>query len=210
MTLTDMRALVRRDLHDEDNTNYRWTDNELDRQIARVVKEFSEKLPLEQKATLATTSGSREISIATLTDLIMVEAVEYSVGLFPAVYQRYALWNDTLTLLGEEIPDGSNCYIYYGKLHTLDISSSTIPGQFEDLIATGACAYAALQYAVYSINRINTGGTETILHLQQWGLLKESTFRAELKRLGRTNKVRIRQLYTPCYQVKSQTTDWGP
>ncbi len=61
MTLTDMRTNVRRDLHDEDAANYRWTDDELDRHIARGLKEFSEAIPLEQKATLATTASSREI-----------------------------------------------------------------------------------------------------------------------------------------------------
>ncbi len=158
MTLTDMRALVRRDLHDEDAANYRWTDDELDRHIARALKEFSEALPLEQKATLATTASSREISITSLTNRIMIEAVEYPVGQFPQRYQRFALWNDTLTLLGSEIPDGSNCYIYYGKLHTLDGASSTIPAQYEDLVATGAAGYAALEWGVYSINKVNTGG----------------------------------------------------
>jgi len=32
MNLMDMRAIVRRDLHDEDANNYRWTNDELDRQ----------------------------------------------------------------------------------------------------------------------------------------------------------------------------------
>jgi hypothetical protein len=197
MTLTDMRALVRRDLHDEDNTNYRWVDNEIDRHIAHAVKDFSNALPLEQKATLATTAGSREISIVTLTDRIVIEAVEYPAGQYPASFQRFALWNDILTLVGEETPDGSNCSVYYGKLHTLG-ATSTIPAQYEDLIATGACGFAALQYCQYSINRINTGGTDTILHLQQWGLLKDSSFRTELKRIGNRNKVRTGQLYVPC------------
>ena len=54
MTLSEMRTIVRRDLHDEDASNYRWTDDELDRHIAHAVKDFSEALPLEQKATKAT------------------------------------------------------------------------------------------------------------------------------------------------------------
>ena len=61
MNLSEMRAIVRRDLHDEDDGNYCWTNNELDRHIAHAVKGFSEAIPLEQEATKATTSGSREI-----------------------------------------------------------------------------------------------------------------------------------------------------
>ena len=33
MNLSEMRTIVRRDLHDEDAGNYRWTDDELDRHI---------------------------------------------------------------------------------------------------------------------------------------------------------------------------------
>ncbi len=34
MNLTEMRTIVRRDLHDEDAANYCWTNDELDRHIA--------------------------------------------------------------------------------------------------------------------------------------------------------------------------------
>lgn len=210
MNLSDMRTLVRRDLHDEDASNYRWTNDELDRHIAHAVKEFSEHVPLEQKATIATTSGSRQLSISTLTNRVMVEAVEYPVGKFPQVYQRFSLWGDTLTLLGDEVPDGSNAYIYYGKLHTLDTSSSTIPTQYEDLIAAGACGYAAVEWAVYAINRVNVGGTVSPKEFLEWGNQKLEYFRQELRRLGRRHKVRARTLYKPYYPVVSKSTDYGP
>lgn len=161
MNLTEMRTIVRRDLHDEDENNYRWSNDELDRHIAHAVKDFSEAIPLEQKATKATTSGSRELDISSLSDRIAVEAMEYPVDRFPKSYQRFAVWGDTLTLLGSEVPDGSNAYVYYGKLHTLDASTSTIPQQLEDLIANGACGYAAIEWGAYTINRVNVGGTVT-------------------------------------------------
>ena len=167
-------------------------------------------MPLEQKATIPTTSGSREIDISSLTDRIMVEAVEYLVDLFPKRYQRFAAWGDTLTLLGSEVPDGSNAYIYYGKLHTLDASTSTIPQKFEDLIATGACGYAAVEWATYAINRVNVGGTMTPENFLTWGREKLKYFRSELKRLGRRNRVRVRSLYKPYYQPVSKATDYGP
>ncbi|MFC1989786.1 hypothetical protein ACFLVW_04425 [Chloroflexota bacterium] len=210
MNLTDMRTIVRRDLHDEDAQNYRWTNDELDRHIAHAVKDFSEAVPYEQKAVKATTSGSREIDISTVTDRIMVEAVEYQVDKFPKRYQRFSLWADTLTLLGDEIPDGSNAYIYYGKLHTLDAAGSTIPSVYEDLIAAGACGYAAVEWAVYAVNRINVGGTMTPGEFLAWGKEKLNYFKAELRRLGRRNRVRISQFYKPYYPVVSKSTDYGP
>ncbi|MGB2853597.1 MAG: hypothetical protein WBC55_04010, partial [Dehalococcoidia bacterium] len=154
MNLSEMRTIVRRDLHDEDSENYRWSDDELDRHIAHAVKDFSDATPYEQKATIPTTEGSREIDISSLSDRIMVEAVEYPVGNFPKSYQRFAIWQDTLTLLGDEVPDGSNCYIYYGNLHTLDAETSTIPSRFEDLIAIGAAGYALVEWAAFAINQV--------------------------------------------------------
>ncbi|MDP3880131.1 MAG: hypothetical protein Q8Q07_07510 [Dehalococcoidales bacterium] len=210
MNLADMRAIVRRDLHDEDATNYRWTDNELDRHIAHAVKDFSEAIPYEQKTTKATTSGSREIALSTITDRIVVEAVEYPVDKFPKKYQRFSLWADTLTLLGDEMPDGSNAYIYYGKLHTLDATSSTISAVYEDMLAAGATGYAAVEWAIYAVNRVSIGGSPTSAEFLAWGREKLNCFKAELKRLGRRNRVRTRSLYRPYYPSNAKSTDYGP
>ena len=210
MNSADMRNLARRDLHDDNSGNYRWTNDELDRHIARAVKDFSEAVPCEQKATKATTSGSREINIATITDRIMVGAVEYPVDKFPKRYQRFSLWADTLTLLGDELPDGSDAYIYYGKLHSLGASTSTIPAMYEDLIAAGAAGYAAVEWAIYAVNLVNTGGLPTPDQFLSWGRERLNYFRQELKRLGRRNQVRSRSLYRPYYPRVSKATDYGP
>ena len=139
----------------------------------------------------------------------MVEAVEYPVDKFPKKYQRFSLWADTLTLLGDEVPDGSNAYIYYGKLHSLG-ESTTIPAMHEDLIGAGACGYAAVEWAIYAVNRVNVGGTTTPNEFLAWGREKLNYFKQELKRLGRRNRVRIRALYKPYYAPVSKSTDYGP
>lgn len=210
MNLDEMRAIIRRDLHDEDSNNYRWTNDELDRHIAHAVKDFSEAVPCEQKAVKTTISGSREIDIASLGDRIMVEAVEYPVDNFPKKYQRFALWGDIITLLGDETPDGSNAYIYYGKLHTLNISSSTIPARHDDLITAGTCGYAAVEWAIYAINRVNVGGINTANELLGWGREKLDFFRKELKRLDKKNRVRVRSFYKPYYAAVTKSSDFGP
>ena len=210
MNLSEIRTIVRRDLHDEDAENYRWSDDELDRHIAHTVKDFSEAIPCEQKVIQSTTSGSREIDISAITERVMVQAVEYPVDKFPPVYQRFALWADTLTLLGAEVPDGSDACIYYGRLHTLDTETSTIPSQHEDLITAGACGYAAVEWAVYSINRVNVGGTSTPEELHKWGSEKLKYFRKELRRLSKKSRVRMRSLYQPYYPSVSKSIDYGP
>lgn len=195
MDLNTMRTILRRDLKDEDAANYRWSDDELDRHIAHAVKDFSEALPLPAKATLPTTAGSRVIDISSLADRVMVEAVEYPLDKFPPRYQRFALWGHALTLFGDEAPDGSNCIVYYGMLHTLDGEGSTIPAKHEDLIAIGAGGYAAVGWASYAINKVSLGGTTTPEEFLNWGNQRLKQFRSELRRLGRRNQVRIRQLY---------------
>jgi hypothetical protein len=194
MDLSMMRSIVRRDLRDEELTNYRWSDDELDRHIAHALREFSEAVPLPAKAALPTTSGSRVIDISSLDDRVMVEAVEYPVDSFPPSYQRFALWGHALTLFSDEVPDGSDCVVYYGILHTLDAQGSTIPTKHEDLIAIGAEGYAAVEWAGYAINKVNVGTNATSEFLN-WGNQRLTQFRNELKRLGRRNMVRIRRLY---------------
>ena len=210
MNLNDMRNIVRRDLHDENSAEYRWTDDEINRHILHAVKEFSEALPLEQKTTLATTDGSYEINISSLANRVTVEAIEYPVGQFPVSYRRFALWGDTVTLTGNEIPDGSDCSVYYGKLHTLDTGTSTIPAKYEDVVVAGAVGYAALEWAVFATNRVNIGGNGTANEFMEWGRSRLDYFKSELKRLSRRNRVRVRSLYQRGQQSESRTTDYGP
>ncbi len=210
MNLTTMITLVRRDLHDEDAGSYRFSDEALTRHIQRAVKDFSEALPLEQKETFATVAGSRDIDISGITGRVSVEAVEYPVGNFPPRCQRFSLWADTMTLLGDVVPDGGNAAVYYGKLHTLDAEASTIPEVYEDVIATGAAGYAALEYAAFTINQVNAGGTGAARDFLIFGKERLTAFRKELKKLGRRNKVRARSLYTPWQTPVSKTVVSGP
>ena len=195
MNLTEMIALVRKDLHDEDSGNYRWSDAELTRHIGRAVKELSESLPLPATATLPTTADSRQLDISALTGRVMVEAVEYPVDASPPRYPRFSIWGDTLTIVSGPEPDGSDSNVYYGALHTLDAGGSTVPAKYEDLVATGACGYAAVEGAVGAINRVNAGGAMTSEEFQRWGGERLGIFRERLRRLGRKQRVRAQQLF---------------
>jgi len=209
MNLTEMRARVRQDLHDEDANNYRWTDDELDRHIEHAVRELSLAVPLEAKATPTTTAGSRELSIASLTDLIAIEAVEYPVGEYPPRYVRFSLWGETLTLLIESTPgDGEEVYVYYGKLHTLDETTSTIPSPLEELVAIGAEGYAAIEWASFATNRVNLGGDQAWRNYLVWGQDRLASFMKGLAKHSRKNVVRCRRLYRPYEPGAGQTSEW--
>ena len=195
MDLATMRTIIRRDLKDEDAENYRWSNDKLDRHIAHALKDLSEALPLPAKATLPTSADSRVIDISALTGRVTVEAVEYPLEQYPPSYQKFALWGHALTLLGDEAPNGDNCNVYYGILHTLDDEGSTIDTKHEEMVAMGAEGYAALEWAGYAVNRVNLGGNTAPKDFLDWGNQRLRQFRQELKRLGRRNRVRIRQLY---------------
>src|SRR3972149_4859317 len=109
MNLTEMRNRLRKDLHDEDPQDQRWTDGELDRHIQRAVREFRLSVPLESMATPTPHPTPR------------------------------------------------------------DAGSSARPARFEDGVATGGAAYAALEWASFATNRVNVGGQDVWRDYLTWG-----------------------------------------
>jgi hypothetical protein len=194
-TIATIRAMVRKDLRDDDSV--RWTDDELDRHIQHAVTDISCAVPLQARDTDLTIPdpASREIDISGITGRISVEAVEYPVGYYPRRYRHFTLWADILELLIDTEPAaGDSVYLYYGKLHTVDVDGSTLPASLEDLCAVGAGAYAALEWAAYAINQVNVGGDPTPENFLEWGQARLEYFLAELKRL-KSAKLKARTLY---------------
>ena len=195
MDLSTMRTLVRRDLKDEDASNYRWQDNEIDRAISRALAELSRYVPREMKSTIATTDGSREIDISSLTDRVSVDRMEFPIDEHPRQFQRFAVYQDTLTLIGSTEGDGEDCYVYWGKVHTLDGSSSTIPSYLEDVLALGAAAYAVLAQTQYRTDTAGFGGDQADRDYQNWGTAMLKEFKSQLKRFGKSRKLKVGTLY---------------
>jgi hypothetical protein len=210
MNLTEMLILIRRDLKDEDAANYHWTDSELERHIAHALSEISEQIPAEAVALVDTEAGSRDVDVSGLKPIISIEAVEYPANAFPRQYQRFSLWADTLTLLGEVIPDGSDARLFYGKPHALDAAGSTLPDTLADLLALGAEGFACLEWAAFAVNRINIGGTETMSQFEVIGQARLDFFRKELRRLGRRNRVRVASMYVPEESIVDRSVVVGP
>ncbi len=211
MDLPTMRARVRQDLHDQDSSNYRWADGVLDRHIRRAVQELSLSLPLEKTATLTASAGSRSLALSGLVGRLAIEAVEYPVDTYPRSYAQFSVWEEILTLLVDgALAGGESVRVYYGALHTLDSTSSTLPPWTEDLVATGAAAYAAIEWAGFAVNRVNVGGDDIWRHFMSWGQTQLAKFLKELALLGRRGALRTRRMYAPADLPASQTIDWGP
>jgi hypothetical protein len=208
-TLTTLRAQLRKDLHDEDSTNYRWLDAVLDRHIERANRELSLALPREQKTTLQTGAGSRDVSLSSLAGLVRIEAVEYPAGLYPASYVRFSVWQTTLTLLIETVPGGvEDVEVYWFSLHTVDGSSCTLPGYAEEALLTGAAGYAATELASYMTNRANVAGAAAVDAYQTWGELQLRRFRQQLAAFGERSRLRASSLYRPAAAYGRDVVSW--
>jgi len=191
MDLATMRARVRQDLQDEDAQNYRWTDDQVDGAIERVVKEFSIVYPIQQQDDIATVESSREIDISSLSGLIRVESVEFPIGENPTYYQKFRLWQDTIEMTNEG--DGSDARVRWYKEHTLNGSSSTIPSQFEELIVLGATGYLASSASVYTVDKATIAGKWATINFLKWGEQRLERYESNLKALK--GRVITREFY---------------
>lgn len=132
-------------------------------------------------------------------------------GQYPASYVRYSVWLNTLTMLIDGAPSAADdVVVYYTKLHTLDGSSSTIPARFEDVVASGAAGYAAVEWSSFATNRVNVGGQDVWREYLAWGQERLADFQRALARHGRRNAVRARRMYTPAAAAADQSTVAGP
>ncbi|MEO6396929.1 MAG: hypothetical protein ABIP13_00525 [Tepidiformaceae bacterium] len=195
-TLTDIRTRVRQDLKDSDAANYRWSDSELNRHIQRALDETSRAIPLETSATLMTTPGSRSLSLASLSGLIAVEAVEYPVGQFPPEYAQFSAWATGITLLVDSAPASAlPVSVFYTAQHTLDGSGTTLAGFQEDIVATGASAFAVLESSAAAIDRLSIGGGAVPEQFLAWARAREIAFRQLLIQHARRGRVRVSRVY---------------
>ena len=198
MQLTEMRTRVRRDLRDTDPDDERWSDDELDRHIERAVRELSLAAPVEVVATLTTSAGSRDFDVSALADRVSIDAVEYPAGQYPPEYATFSTWGETLTLVVDRTPHaGERAVVSYSTLHSLTDDASTLPAALEEIVATGAGGYAALEWASFATNRVNAGGTDTWRHYHIWAQERLAAFARALAKHGRERRVRSRQLYRP-------------
>ncbi len=195
-TIADVRARIRKDLHDTDDSRYRWPDSQLDRHIERALDELSFAIPQEKTASLATTPGSRELSLSSLIGLVDVEKVEYPAGYFPPEYVDFSRWSDTLTLNLDIAPSGEMAGLFYTARHTLDESGTSLPGFLEDLVCMGAAAYAAVEQSVFTIDRLNTS-EQVARDYEDWGRARLTAFTQLLYQYGRASRVRTRLLRRP-------------
>jgi len=194
MNLTEMRARVREDLQDTDSQNYRWTDDEVDGAIERVVLEYSLHAPIEQQDDIATTDGDTELEISSLTGLLKVESVEFPMGYKPKYFQRTEYWAGHLYMQDEG--NGNDARVRWLRKHTLDAQSTTIPTEHEEIIVLGATGYLTMSASAYTVDRASIAGRHATINYKAWGKERLDRYERKLKAVSRTSKVVPHQLYT--------------
>lgn len=193
-TLTSIRERVRNDL--SDTSSIVWTDEMLDRHIAHALSDLSLAIPRELSQDIATTAGTRDISLSGLEAPIDIEMVEYPIGRYPPCYPGFATWGSGLTLHTSELPTGDDARVFYVASHELDDAGSTLPDHLCDILVTGAAAYAALELSTGAANEVTVqpAASERYAALARARL---TAFRQLLHTFGRKNRVRARRLYVP-------------
>lgn len=174
--LSDLRNQMRKDLHDEDDDNYRWTDDALDRHIERALAEFSATSPRTATTTISAVAGVREYSL-TATDLnnrpAAVQAVEWpyvaAAPAYPPCFTPFRVFANYLYLLATDAPAAGDVLRVWSSLpHVLSESVKTLAPDDEPVLALGAAAYAALERETYASERITVSG-RTAEEYRAWG-----------------------------------------
>jgi len=194
MNLTEMRARVREDLQDTDSENYRWTDDEVDGAITRVVIDYSLRAPIQQQTDIATTDGDTELDISSLTGRLGIESVEFPIGQTPKYLQRTEYWAGQLYM--EDEGNGNDARVRWLKKHTLDASSTTIPAEHEEIIVLGATGYLAMSASAYTVDRASIAGRHATINFKAWGKERLDRYDRKLKAVSRSSKVIPHQLYS--------------
>jgi hypothetical protein len=194
MNLIEMRARVREDLQDADSQNYRWTDDEVDGAIDRVVKEYSLHAPIEQQTDIATTAGDTELDISSLSGLLKIESIEFPIGNPPKYLQRFEYWAGKIYM--EDEGDGTDARVRWLKRHTLTAQSTTIPTEHEEIIVLGATGYLAMSAAAYTVDRATIAGHYATINYKAWGQERLDRYDNKLKAVAQANRIVQRELYT--------------
>jgi hypothetical protein len=194
MNLTEMRARVREDLQDTDSQNYRWSDDEVDGAIDRVVMEYSLHAPIEQQDDIATTDGDTELDISSLTGLLKIESVEFPIGYKPKYFQRIEYWAGQLYM--EDEGNGNDARIRWLKKHTLTAESTTIPSEHDEIIVLGTTGYLAMSASAYTVDRASIAGRYGTINYKAWGKERLSRYDKKLKAISRNSQVISKGLYT--------------
>jgi hypothetical protein len=189
-TIDNLRARMRIDL--QDPAGERWTDAALDRHLRHALAELSRAVPREGRVTLATTAGSREVALAGIPNLLEVARVEYPVGEEPPAFVAFCTFGQVVRIDSGPLPAGDDARLWCRMLHVVDGAGSTLPPALEDVVVLGAVAYAAMEAASGTLERL-TLHPGTAATYEAMARARETAFRQLLREWGGRGRLRARR-----------------
>lgn len=186
-TIADLRARMRIDLQDPDGD--RWSDAALERHLRRAIAELSRAAPREERVTLATSPGSRELDLSGIAGLIGVDRAEYPSGSEPPAFRQITVYGAVLRFEDGPLPDGSPARLWCRLVHEADASGCTLPAALEDVAVLGATAFAAAEAASGTLEHL-TLNPGTAAGYASLARERETAFRQLLRELGGRGRLR--------------------
>jgi hypothetical protein len=194
MNLVEMRARVRQDLMDEDALAYLWTNDQVDGAIQRAVLEYSYAAAAEKITDLATTDGSRELDISSLTGLVFLDSIEFPMGYAKPHLQRFTFYSGRAFMHDEG--DGTDARVKWRQKHTLATGSTTIPAHHDEIIVLGATAHLAMSMSANIVDKAVISGPQGTVNYRQWGHQRMVLYQQQLKEIATRRTVQQRQLFS--------------
>jgi hypothetical protein len=185
--LATLRDMVERDL--DDTGNEVWGTDDIDRALERALADYSQANPQQSVTEMELPEDGREVDVSSISGLTRVIKVWYpydsSVPESPPNWVRWDKWGCVLYISsGDEPAGGETVRIYYHEEHTIQgldgASETTVPAEDEELLVTGAGAYAALQKARGSVGEAGVS-SETPEHWLRWGRSRMAAFNEGLQ-----------------------------
>lgn len=116
-----------------------------------------------------------------MTNMVEIKKVEYTIDQTPRDFRSFSILGDTLTLELDDVPGAeSTAYIYWGKLHVVDATSSTLPARYDEVLVDGITAYAVMAKAVDVSNSVNLS-KEAMLEYLRLGQQNFALYKSKLR-----------------------------
>jgi hypothetical protein len=174
-----------------DASNQIWSTTDLDEAIRRALHNYSNANPRKRITTITLSTATREISTASITDIIAIEEIwlpyDATNPNAPINRRAFRFWKDaaTIYILSQYMPQpGDIARIFYAALHTINgldsASSTTLPDEHTSTIAFGAAGYAAASRAIDLAEQVSIDRNVTD-RLTTWAQQTLQRFYAELQ-----------------------------
>lgn len=190
-TIDDLRERVRIALQDPGAE--RWSDAALDRHLARAVAEISRAAPREERVTVPTSPGSREVDLGGIAGLLDVARAEHPAGREPPALVQFRVFGAMLRLEGGPLPTGGAAVLWCRLAHEVDTAGSTLSPALEELAVLGATAFACREAASGTLERL-TLQPGTAAQYEAMARARETAFRQLLREHGGRGRLRVRRM----------------